>query len=445
MVRQEEPFSTLVYVFMGPPKHCKHVLFTPIHPTHAKNRVKPPSTTPKCPVIDLILLVCSSLVQRPPIGIIVLLFSISIANVRATLPTWSAPSSNTPLRRMIVDSSTGNIYVAGKDAIFQFTSSPLQTSHIAKTGPLNDNKGCFPPDWLDKQSCFDNNFPTKIQSNFNQILLLNGSGDSILSCGNLQAGTCNIRSASNVSMISISDEQIYKAPGGIPAVEMIIVSRDEASNSAGVISSDYLGRPALFLVTHLTALSSVKPLGISVRGMGNDNLLQPLVGNFQLNFPFDIKTAFGSGEFVYFVAIDSTSTAQDPNEGTLIARICHNDKGMAAKTLYAYLEAYIECEGSSKMYKYLQSMYVGEVGSLLAQNVGNGDVLMGVFNEKIDGTGASALCVISLAQIDSRYKQALENCRNGISGSRGFLRDSLKPCTNTLVRLKERKKERKKK
>ena len=337
---------------------------------------------------------------------------------------------------MIVDSSTGNIYVAGKDAIFQFTPSPLQTSHIAKTGPLKDNKGCFPNDWSNGPSCFENTFP-EILSNFNQILLLNGSGDSILSCGNLQAGTCNIRSASNVSRISISDEQIQKA-SRLPFVSMIIVTRDEASNSAGVISYDYLGRPALFLVTHSSGLSSVKPSEISVRGMSFNDLLQPVTDyfNFPLDFPFDIISGFQSGEFVYFVAID-------PSVGTLIARICRNDKGIERGTLNAYLEAYVECKGSSKTYKYLHSMYVGEVGSSLAQNVGNGDVLMGVFNEQSDGTGASALCVISLAQIDSRYKQALENCRNGISGSRGFLRDSLKPCTNTLVRLKERKKERK--
>ena len=348
----------------------------------------------------------------------------------SSYPTWTAPSSNAPLRRVVVHPTTGDIYVAGKDAIFQLAPSPLQTSRTAKTGPLSDNKGCFPRDWFSSQSCFDNTIPTKIQSNFNQLLLLNESGDSVLTCGNLQAGTCNLRSASNVSTISRSDEEIFKA-GGFPAVEMIVVTRDEDSNSAGVISYDYLGRPALFLVTHMGALSSVKPFEISVRGMGYENLLQPLVGsiNFPLDFPFDIISAFGSGEFVYFVATDSSSAG-----GTLIARICRNDQGMSRNTFYAYLEAYIECKGNSKTYKYMQSFYVGKVGTLLASSVGNDDVLMGVFNEKIDGTGASALCVVSVPQINAKYKQGLENCRNGISGSRGFARDSLKPCTDALVR-----------
>ena len=332
---------------------------------------------------------------------------------------------------MVVHPSTGDIYVAGRDAIFQLAPSPLQTSRTAKTGPLSDNEGCFPIDWFSRRSCFDNNFPTTIQSNFNQLLLLNESGDSLLSCENLHAGTCNLHLASNISTVSRSDKEIF-GEGGFPAVEMVVVTRDEDSNSAGVISYDYLGRPALFLVTHMEALSSVKPIEISVRGMGYDNLLQPLVGsvNFPLNFPFDIISAFGSGEFVYFVATDSSSAG-----GTLIARICRNDRGMAANTLYAYLEAYIECKGNSKTYKFMQSFYVGKVGTLLASSVGNDDVLMGVFNEKIDGTGASALCVVSVSQINSKYSQALENCRNGISGSRGFARDSTpQSCTNTLVR-----------
>ena len=368
--------------------------------------------------------------QRPSAILIVTLLCASLALV-LSYPTWTASSSNTPLRRMVVHPSTGDIYVAGKDAIFQLASSPLQTSFTAKTGPLTDNKGCFPNDWFSGQSCFDNNFPTKIQSNFNQLLLLNESGDSILTCGNLQAGTCNLRLASNVSTISRSDEEIFKA-GGFPAVEMIVVTSDEESNSAGVISYDILGRPALFLVTHMISSSPVKPLEISVRGMSYDHLLQPLMINFQLDFPFDILSAFGSGEFVYFVATDSSSAG-----GTLIARICRNDRGMAAvlNTLNAYLEAYIECKGNSKTYKFMQSFYVGKVGTLLASSVGNDDVLMGVFNEKIDGTGASALCVVSVSQINSKYSQALENCRNGISGYRGFARGSTpKSCTNTLVR-----------
>ena len=372
----------------------------------------------------------SCALQRPSAILIVTLLCASLALV-LSYPTWTAPSSNTPLRRMVVHPSTGDIYVAGKDAIFQLASSPLQTSFTAKTGPLTDNKGCFPNDWFSSQSCFDNNFPTKIQSNFNQLLLLNESGDSILTCGNLQVGTCNLRLASNVSTISRSDEEIYKA-GVFPAVEMIVVTSDEELNSAGVISYNVLGRPALFLVTHMISSSPVKPSEISVRGMSYDNLLQPLLESvlFSLNFPFDIISAFGSGEFVYFAATDSTSSG-----GTVIARICRNDQGMLAKTLHAYLEAYVECKGSSKTYKYMKSFHVGRVGTSLANSVGNGDVLMGVFNEKIDGTGASALCVVSVSQINSKYSQALENCRNGISGYRGFARDSTpKLCTNTLVR-----------
>ena len=120
--------------------------------------------------------------------------------------------------------------MAGKDAIFQLAPSPLQTSSTAQTGPLNDSEDCFPNDWFPTRACFGKS-PTKLQSNFNQLLLLNQSGDTLLSCENLQAGTCNIRSASNISTISRSDEEIFKA-GEIPAVEMVTVARDQDLNSA---------------------------------------------------------------------------------------------------------------------------------------------------------------------------------------------------------------------
>eukprot|EP00118_Oscarella_pearsei_P018811 m.194997 g.194997 ORF g.194997 m.194997 type:complete len:879 (+) comp39515_c0_seq6:105-2741(+) len=345
---------------------------------------------------------------------------------------WSAPSDTT-LRQAVVNPVSGDIYVGAKNAVFQFDQN-LHLLNTLTTGPLEDASDCFPPSW--KAGCFGADDNKNLNDNYNQLLALNAAYHRLVVCGNLEAGSCKLCSTENVSQVIHDSAYLTKQATNRsrPIRDMLIVSREQASSSAGVVAPDYQGRTSLYVATFMKKHSNWKPPIISVRSLepGNELFLisKPKLTNWiTTTHTYRIKDGFSSGQFVYFTSYQ--------RQQTILSRICTQDKQMANEVPNSYMEGSIQCQGSN--YKFLISQAISKPNSALAAQLHIQDIdgivaatFASSFNSAEDRVGgSSALCLFTVKSLEAHFKTKQLECFSG-KGLKGIARDGSKEnCHNT--------------
>ena len=341
--------------------------------------------------------------------------------------TFSDPSNNGAFNHLVVDGTTGKVYIGAVNRLYQL-SEGLAEQKTVDTGPRDDHPECHPETQCTKYV----KYPT---DSISKALVIDRHHNRLIACSNLYLGFCEKRTLSD---ITIADEPIYET----------LVPNDATSSvymfiAPGPITvpTDDNERPEVLYVgaTYSTAISvysdflyavSSKKLtdfelaSNEVAGRTKIEIEKSQRDTFRVNYLY----GFSSQDFSYFLAVqgealDSTTLV------TRILRVCQDDKFFRS---YAEvpLECNLELPNRTVQYRKLLAAHLAHPGALLAQDLGLPDlqpltdddrVLFATFEKSQDSVDtnspASVLCVFPLPEIKRKFTQNIQQCFKGVGNT----------------------------
>ncbi|XP_030073029.1 plexin-B2 [Microcaecilia unicolor] len=318
---------------------------------------------------------------------------------------FTSKSFKTELNHLTVDTNTDTVYLGAVNALYQLTAD-LQLKFNDTTGPKQDNKMCTPP--IDLKQCPN----SKLTDNYNKLLVLHKSSNSMVVCGSIFKGICSLRDLDNItnittyeesngekSFVASNDEKVATVGlvTDIPELgsQALFVGKGNGQHDNGIIISTRLldGRDGKDVFETYTDSSAFKYVSVSTS-------IQQFVKTFE------------DGGYIYFI---SSRLDKNTNKNrTLITRLCKKDL-----QYYSYIEMDLECKNKENAYNICQSVYVTNPGEKLAQNMSDSGqygsvaaydtVLFAVFHNGTKDQG-SALCMFSLQRINEKLEENRETC-----------------------------------
>ncbi|XP_078717263.1 plexin-A1-like [Lampetra fluviatilis] len=388
---------------------------------------------------------------------------------------FATPNKNWPLNHLVVDGGTGKVYVGGVNRVYQLSSN-LTLLRDHETGPVMDNRECYPPPMV--QQCNQESAPS---DNVNRLLLVDARRSRLLACGSAFQGVCKL----------LKLDDLFKLGEPAHKSEHYLSSVSERGSSVGFIvdpprrppridgggdDGDYDDKDeededdeegsVLFIGTPVDGKVDYFPT-ISSRWLKRDaedaNMFAYVYHNdfesSQMKIPsdtlsmfpnFDIFYVYGfsSGDFAYFLTVHPDTqplSADAPAERfftSKVVRLCLHDHHF-----YSYVELPIGCSKGGVDYLMVQAAYLARPGRRLAESLGispNEKVLYAVFLKDQKGRrrppgGESALCVFPLRAIDEAIKERVQSCYQG----KGTLQLSwhinrLISCTASTINITDR-------
>uniref|UniRef100_A0AAY5F354 Plexin-B1 n=1 Tax=Electrophorus electricus TaxID=8005 RepID=A0AAY5F354_ELEEL len=310
---------------------------------------------------------------------------------RSTSPT-STPLHNSRLNHLLLDSSSGHIYVGGVNALYHL-SADLQLLSWSKTGPKLDSPDCLPP--IDPSYCTQ----ARETDNTNKLLLLEEQGEagrSLIVCGTVLQGICEKRSLQNVSQV------MYQTAN--PVDTQYVAANDPRVSSVGVV----VERKGVRLMLVGRGYTSKGPGGIppittrrlaaylSAPAFSHEELGKLVVGSYS-EYNNQFVKALLHGDHVYFLF--SRRDMRNTREyRTYISRVCAGDP-----SFYSYVEVPLDCSAG---YNLAQAAALGihRGGHALFVAMAAGQA------STPTPTPRSALCVYAMAALDRAIQQAQELC-----------------------------------
>ena len=328
-------------------------------------------------------------------------------------------------QHIAVDKSTGAIYVAGVNRLYQLDPD-LNLLQTVVTGPVNDSIKCS------ASGCkvAEDLAAMKLTDNINKVLLLDYLRARVIVCGTVRQGSCQVRDLRNITILTRN-------------VSEPIVANNASTSTVAFIAPG----PPKFPVSHVLYIG-VTYTGKSVyrdevpavasRSLEDDRFFEIAVTDVttstrmlvnslaRTRYPITYVYGFGSGKFSYFLTRQRKNNENDSPFISKLVRICQNDT-----SYYSYTEVPLECKDSKgTRYNLVQAAYVGKAGNELSSQLGiqiKDDVLFAVFSpsDPTLGEGSSvptsesALCVYSIKNIQTKFIYNIQECFKG-SGHRGL-------------------------
>uniref|UniRef100_A0A8C4N203 Plexin B2 n=1 Tax=Equus asinus asinus TaxID=83772 RepID=A0A8C4N203_EQUAS len=305
--------------------------------------------------------------------------------------------SETELNHLVVDESSGVVYLGAVNALYQL-SAELQLEQQVATGPALDNKKCTPP--IEASQCHE----AMLTDNVNQLLLLDPPRKRLVECGSLFKGICALRALSNISTCLF-----YEDGSG---EKSFVASNDESVATVGLVSATGPGGERVLFVGKG---NGPHDNGIIV----STRLLDRAEGREAFEAYTDHATykagylstntqqfvaAFEDGLYVFFVF--NQQDKHPPRNRTLLARMCKQDP-----FYYSYLEMDLQCLDPS-------DVQAPAFGTCLAASVavpGAGRVLYTVFSKDGRGGGGprAGLCLFPLDEVHAKMEANRNACYTG--------------------------------
>uniref|UniRef100_A0A0N5AQC5 Sema domain-containing protein n=1 Tax=Syphacia muris TaxID=451379 RepID=A0A0N5AQC5_9BILA len=334
-----------------------------------------------------------------------------------------------PLEKMVIDPSTGRLYVGGVNNLFDLQPSDLAIKNRAILGPIADEKSCYGP------SCSAT--ATEWKDYHVKGLAVCENHSKLIDCTNVNGGQCRWRNLYDINATENVVASWYPLlSNNVSASVVIFVGTSPTEIVALSLEQPFLILllgPALYVGSTITEkeATDIKPSVLSVSLSPESERLFDFVSKkvngqtsitlsdkFRGSYKIEYINGFQSGKFAYFVTRQPVVNDEMISSTQIISklvRICTNDT-----RFYSYTEVPLECYKGDILYNLVQDVYVTKAGFKLGQSLGISEddpVLYGVFTAKSSGhtyNGRSALCVFSMKYIEERFINNTMTCHGGI-------------------------------
>uniref|UniRef100_A0A8D8AUU7 Plexin-B n=1 Tax=Culex pipiens TaxID=7175 RepID=A0A8D8AUU7_CULPI len=319
---------------------------------------------------------------------------------------------NTYFTHLTYDKKRNLLYAGATNRIFQLDMDNIKLIHEVKTGPKLDSPQCH------TGGCSQDDIETYEANNHNKILIYNDVGDTLIACGSVYQGAC----------------QIYYLNGRFPDsskyIEVALAANDEFSSTYAFIGpSKYQAwkkEDILYVGTTFTNVGDYRHDVPAISSRKLDDLDYAEFSIQQSNINIDVKYrdhflvnymyGFNSSEYAYFVVVQKKShLADEAGFVTRLARICVNDPNYDS-----YTEVTISCLVDGEDYNIVRDAKITQAGTKLSQDLGlkkDDFVLVAVFSPSKEITNEpqnnSAMCIYSLIEIEEIFNENIHSCFNG--------------------------------
>lgn len=295
------------------------------------------------------------------------------------------------------DPSKNSTYVAATDKLYSLSSDLKEQSSIS-LGPFSDNINCsFRPN----EHCNHQRAPVSF---IPRTLVIDKAHNVLITCSTIYYGSCY-----RVDLQDFTPSgYIYKP----------VVPNDETKSVTMFVGPGIKSDGVLYVGASYSSKGDAKYRElvnfITVRELQTFDIVQEkdyssrlrMLPEFQEAMPVEFVGGFNYSGYVYFFASHKNS------QGTLTSyamRICDKDD-----RLRSFVEIPLACSVAGVQYPVLQDVFLGTMGSRLAQalKVTPPDAMFGVFvkNEtEVDG----AVCVYPMRKVEEAFEDSVSSCFNG--------------------------------
>ena len=319
------------------------------------------------------------------------------------------------LTHVAVDEANDDIYLGAVNRLYQLNGRTMKPIYKVVTGPRLDSALCPP-------SGCGQDVVKSLTDNYNKVLVIAPSTDSIIACGSVSQGSCDTYRRRNLSV-------------HIEFIPRLVAANDPHSSTFAFIGperySNYGGsEQALYIGTTYTGHGTYRHEvpALATRNLVNlhpakytfaEHSLLTIDVKYRDHFLVDYVYGFHATNYVYFLTVQKKSHLPGQDESgyiTRMSRICITDDNYDS-----YTEINLECFGKDNTYYNLvQDATIFEAGDDLARsmNIVPGDkVLLAAFspsrghsNKPQDKT---AVCAFSVGEVDSVFNENIHMCFNG--------------------------------
>ncbi|VDK64486.1 unnamed protein product [Onchocerca ochengi] len=351
----------------------------------------------------------------------------------------NAHSENLPFERMVIDPSTGRLYVGGVNNLYDLNHPDLSVKVHTSTGPEEDSVEC-----PNKASCLSSNVRRKTENSYTKGLAVYERSSKLIECTSLFQGRCRWRNLYNIDQKDvIKESQQHVVANDQNSSTVIFVgtftSQDNIQSDVLYVASTFVqnGGPFRDDVPAVASLSldQNRLFDVSAQGVGTGTEIK-LERKFRGPYKIEYVGGFQSGKFAYFVTRQpkgDTTQGSWPYISKLV-RVCTSDAHF-----WSYTEVPLECTHGNELYNLIQDVYLSKPGYDLALSLGisvEDDVLYGVFVkgwnlEETIPSSQSAICVYSMAMVEKIFLNNIELCFRGETNKNLPWFKSTDRCTKT--------------
>lgn len=340
-----------------------------------------------------------------------------------TLYLWNICNAYTELStpgvltNIIVDNTTGNIYVGGSNFVLK-ASSDLDILRQNSTGPKPDNPLCRPV----PLSCKEKRVPT---DNRNKILVINEIQQKLLTCGSLYHGYCELRDLDNLDVVDKSEVVVASAHPN-PAVGFIAPGPIELGKFGNVLYVGTTWFPKESLYSSAFAVASRSFDSSTLFELASD---RGKVTALKFNdFSYEVRYVYGfsHNDFSYFITVQETLASYNKRQSkpsavkeyeTKIVSLCQKDSSYES-----YTEIPLKCLSRGGVdFNIATSAVITKGGDKLTKKLGiplKSDLLFVTFSKSDPGssepTQTSVVCYYSMKEIKDGFKANIKKCSENV-------------------------------
>lgn len=304
------------------------------------------------------------------------------------------------------------LYAGATNRILQFSKN-LQLTSESITGPKSDSPSCHAGGCSSQDE-----FEVLETNNYNKLLVVDKAGDSLIACGSVHQGACEIYALGNF-------------PDASKNINVAVAANDENSTTYAFIGpSKYMAwkkEDVLYVGTTFTNVGDYRHDVPAISSRRLDDLsyaefsIQQSIINIDVkyrdHFLVDYVYGFNTSDYAYFLIVQKKShLAEEAGYITRLARICISDPNYDS-----YTEITMTCMDEQRRdYNIVRDAKVISAGQKLAHQMEikkDDQVLVAVFSPSREISNEplnkSAMCIYSLKQIDEVFTENIHMCFNG--------------------------------
>ena len=319
--------------------------------------------------------------------------------------TWTVPSINSSLTHLVRHSSTGMVYVNGKNRLYTFEEDLRSPVAPLVTGPLDGHPECYDP-----TECA---FPLISTDSHSKGLIIDYKSNTLISCTNLKWGTCVRRSFVNLGDTVTS--KWFMVPPNLESSAALHIAPGPRPNEDIL----YVGATRTFNNLVDNSLPHVSGRNLTTFEIYLQTSLAESAMRFETPIKVTFKYSFHSGGFMYFLVVRNPD---DETAVTHLIRSCLND------TCYkSYSEIPLVCQHHTE-YTIAKNAHLAKPGRALRESLGlpdsdthTSDILFISFGKK--DSSNSVVCAYTMVSVRTMFTETIQRCfsgTGGVSRSYGF-------------------------